>query len=150
MNSSAFAWYSGRLTRTPPDVTTSSISRTFLSSHQIRGPGGVTVTRRGITVVAVTDLTAPTTLAHLLAHDAIRDSVYGRPPVPVLAQHGGPVVDGVPTEVSSHSEPDAVPGGRLGVDLVLEVAGRFLAATRPEASPAPTCGCPSPSAARSS
>jgi len=96
---------------------------------------------------------ATTTLAHLLAHDAIRDSVYvfdGRRPVPVLAQHGGPVVDGVPTEVSSHSEPDAVPGGRLGVDLVLEATGRFLAATRPEASPAPTCGCPSPSAARSS
>jgi glyceraldehyde 3-phosphate dehydrogenase len=75
-------------------------------------------------VVAVNDLMAPPVLAGLLAHD----SVAGRLPVPVLAQPGRLVVDGVPVAAFACPEPGGVPWGRLGVNVVLEATGRFFAA----------------------
>ena len=75
-------------------------------------------------VVAVNDLTAPDTLAHLLRYD----SALGRLGRPVAVD--GPVltVDGNPIHVYAERDPAALPWADLGVDIVLEATGRFTAA----------------------
>lgn len=84
----------------------------------------VSLTRPGIRVVAVNDLTNPRVLGHLLTHDTI----YGRLPVPVHTRPGTVVVDGAPVAAFSHPDPGSVPWATVGVDVVLEATGRFTAA----------------------
>ncbi|MGW3247330.1 type I glyceraldehyde-3-phosphate dehydrogenase [Streptomyces sp. NPDC001070] len=75
-------------------------------------------------VVAVNDLTAPETLAHLLAFD----SVLGRLGRPVETDGTDLVVDGRRIKVLAEREPAKLPWAELGVDIVLESTGRFTAA----------------------
>src|SRR3954465_15627516 len=71
--------------------------------------------------VAVNDLTDAKTLAHLLKYD----STYGRFPGDVAATANGITVDGNEIRVLAERDPAALPGGDLGVDVVLESTGFF-------------------------
>jgi glyceraldehyde 3-phosphate dehydrogenase (phosphorylating) len=75
-------------------------------------------------VVAVNDLTAPETLAHLLKYDSSL-GILGRS---VEVDGTDLVVDGRRIKVLAEREPAALPWAGLGVDLVLESTGRFTAA----------------------
>ncbi|GAB3752234.1 type I glyceraldehyde-3-phosphate dehydrogenase [Microlunatus parietis] len=75
-------------------------------------------------VVAVNDLTAPDALAHLLKYD----SSLGRLDVPVEVDGSDLIVDGQRIQVLAEREPGKLPWADLGVELVLEVTGRFTAA----------------------
>jgi glyceraldehyde 3-phosphate dehydrogenase len=75
-------------------------------------------------VVAVNDLTAPETLAHLLAYD----SSGGRLGRPVDVDGTDLIVDGRRIHVLAEREPADLPWSELGVDIVLESTGRFTSA----------------------
>lgn len=74
-----------------------------------------------VEVVAVNDVTAPATLAHLLAYD----STYGRLAVPVTVEGSSLVVGSQRIHVSAHPTPADLPWRELGVDVVIESTGRF-------------------------
>jgi glyceraldehyde 3-phosphate dehydrogenase len=75
-------------------------------------------------VVAVNDLTAPDTLAHLLKYD----SSLGRLGRSVEVDGSELVVDGRRIKVLAERDPADLPWAELGVDVVLESTGRFTAA----------------------
>ncbi|MBX6384942.1 MAG: type I glyceraldehyde-3-phosphate dehydrogenase [Microbispora sp.] len=75
-------------------------------------------------VVAVNDLTAPESLAHLLKYD----SSLGRLGRPVEVDGSDLVVDGRRIKVLAEREPAKLPWAELGVDIVLESTGRFTKA----------------------
>ena len=72
-------------------------------------------------VVAINDLTAPETLAHLLRYD----SSLGRFPGTVEVEGDALVVDGRRIRVLAEREPANLPWAQLGVELVVESTGRF-------------------------
>jgi glyceraldehyde 3-phosphate dehydrogenase len=74
-----------------------------------------------IEVVAINDLVAAPTLAHLLKYD----SVYGRFPGEVATAAGSIVVDGVEVRTLAETDPRALPWAELGIDVVIESTGRF-------------------------
>jgi glyceraldehyde 3-phosphate dehydrogenase len=74
-----------------------------------------------IDFVAVNDLGAVATMAHLLKYD----SVLGRLPYDIKAVDGGISVDGDVLKVLSERNPDSLPWGDLGVDVVVESTGFF-------------------------
>jgi glyceraldehyde 3-phosphate dehydrogenase len=71
--------------------------------------------------VAVNDLADARTLAHLLAHD----SVLGRFPGTVSADGDHIAVDGARLTVLAERDPQRLPWGDLGVDIVIESTGFF-------------------------
>ncbi len=75
-------------------------------------------------VVAINDLTAPATLAHLLKYD----SSLGRLGRSVEVDGDALVVDGHRIRVLAEREPADLPWAELGVDVVLESTGRFTSA----------------------
>jgi glyceraldehyde 3-phosphate dehydrogenase len=77
--------------------------------------------RSGIKVVAINDLTDPTTLAHLLKYD----SNYGTWDAEVAADGESIVVNGDRIRVVSERDPARLPWGELGVGVVIESTGRF-------------------------
>ncbi|WP_144755112.1 type I glyceraldehyde-3-phosphate dehydrogenase [Curtobacterium pusillum] len=74
-------------------------------------------------VVAVNDLTAPDTLAHLFRYD----SALGPFPGTVEVDGDTLVIDGRRVRVLASREPADLPWGELGVEVVLESTGRFTA-----------------------
>ena len=74
-----------------------------------------------IEIVAVNDLTATKTLAHLLKYD----SVLGRLNAEVSYDDENIIVDGKKIKVLAEREPNKLPWGKLGVDVVIESTGRF-------------------------
>jgi glyceraldehyde 3-phosphate dehydrogenase len=77
--------------------------------------------RKDIDFVAINDLTDARTLAHLLKYD----SVHGRFTRDVKAGDNSLIVDGKEIKVLSERDPENLPWGELGVDVVLECTGRF-------------------------
>ena len=75
-------------------------------------------------VVAINDLTAPETLAHLLRYD----STLGRLGRIVKVDGSDLLVDGRRIRVLAEREPANLPWAELGIDIVLESTGRFTAA----------------------
>jgi len=75
-------------------------------------------------VVAINDLAAPPTLAHLLKYD----SALGRLGRPVAVDGDDLVVDGRRIRVLAERDPAVLPWADLDVDIVLEATGRFTAA----------------------
>jgi len=75
-------------------------------------------------VVAINDLTAPATLAHLLKYD----SSLGRLGRPVELDGDTLVVDGRRIRVLAEREPSQLPWSELGVEIALESTGRFTSA----------------------
>jgi glyceraldehyde 3-phosphate dehydrogenase len=74
-----------------------------------------------VEVVGVNDLTSPETLAHLLRYD----STQGRMPVPVDVEGSDLLVGDHHIRVMAEREPEQLPWGPLGVDVVIESTGRF-------------------------
>jgi glyceraldehyde 3-phosphate dehydrogenase len=81
-----------------------------------------------IEVAGVNDLTSAATLAHLLRYD----STQGRMPVPVDVEGGDLLVGDHHIRVMAEREPEQLPWGKLGVDVVIESTGRFT--TRADAA----------------
>ncbi|WP_158861949.1 type I glyceraldehyde-3-phosphate dehydrogenase [Leifsonia sp. AG29] len=75
-------------------------------------------------VVAINDLTAPETLAHLLKYD----SSLGRLGRTVEVDGSDLVVDGHRIRVLAERDPADLPWAELGVEVVLESTGRFTSA----------------------
>ena len=71
--------------------------------------------------VAVNDLGSLDTMAHLLKYD----SVLGQLPNEIKSVDGGISVDGDVLQVLSERNPDDLPWGDLGVDVVVESTGVF-------------------------
>jgi len=78
-------------------------------------------TFKEIEVVAINDLTDAKTLAHLLKYD----SVHGIFNADVREADGEISVNGKKIKVFALTEPEKIPWGDLGVDIVLESTGRF-------------------------
>lgn len=72
-------------------------------------------------VVAINELSDLATIAYLTRYD----TTHGRFPGRVEAEGDRLVIDGRPIRVLSEAEPDRLPWGELGVDLVLECSGSF-------------------------
>ncbi|KPL18049.1 MAG: glyceraldehyde-3-phosphate dehydrogenase [candidate division Zixibacteria bacterium SM23_81] len=72
-------------------------------------------------IVAVNDLTDTKTLAHLLKYD----SVHGVMDVEVRAQEGAILVGGAQVQAFAEKDPEKLPWGELGVDVVIESTGKF-------------------------
>jgi len=89
------------------------IGRNFFRAARARGAD--------IEFVAVNDLGAVATMAHLLKYD----SVLGILPHEIAAVDGGISVDGTVIKVLSERDPARLPWGELGVDLVVESTGFF-------------------------
>jgi len=77
--------------------------------------------QRGADVVLVNDLTDNKTLAHLLKYD----SVYGRFPGEVGYDDEFIIVDGKKIHATETRNPEELPWGDLGVDVVIESTGVF-------------------------
>ena len=77
-----------------------------------------------IQVVAVNDLGDIPTMAHLLKYD----SVHGRAFDTVEVTEDGFVADGHAVKVLCERDPENLPWGELGVDVVLECTGKFRSA----------------------
>jgi len=72
-------------------------------------------------VVAINDMTDAPTLAHLLKYD----SNYGSYGKTVEAKDDTLIVDGKTIKVLAEKEPEKLPWGDLGIDVVLECSGVF-------------------------
>ncbi len=83
----------------------------------------------GIEIVAVNDITTTSTLAHLLRHD----SVFGAYPGAVSVDGDTMTVDGHAVKVFAERDPQLLPWGDLGVDIVIESTGKFTDATKARA-----------------
>jgi glyceraldehyde 3-phosphate dehydrogenase len=76
---------------------------------------------RGLQIVAINDLAATPTLAHLLRYD----STYGRFPYPLEFDDSHLVIAGRSIPVTAHRDPAELDWGSLGVDIVIESTGRL-------------------------
>ncbi len=74
-----------------------------------------------VEVVAINDLTDKPTLAHLLKYD----TVHGRYPGEVSADDSHLTVNGKTIHATAIADPEQLPWGDLGVDIVVECTGRF-------------------------
>jgi glyceraldehyde 3-phosphate dehydrogenase len=74
-----------------------------------------------IEVVAINDITAPETMAHLLRYD----STYGPLQQPVRYTDGTMLVDDWPIRVTAERDPAALDWRGVGVDIVIESTGKF-------------------------
>lgn len=72
-------------------------------------------------IVAINDLTDAKTLAHLLKYD----SAQGRFNAEVTSNENGIVVNGSEVKIYAERNPQDLPWGELGVDVVLECTGFF-------------------------
>lgn len=79
------------------------------------------INMEGVEVVAVNDLTKVSTLAHLLKYD----SVHGKFPLEVSSTEDSLTVGGNSINVYAMRNPEELPWGDLGVDVVLESTGVF-------------------------
>ena len=76
---------------------------------------------RGIEVALVNDITDNETLAHLLKYD----SNYGRFPGEVTHDDENIYIDGKAVRATAIKNPEELPWGELGVDIVIESTGVF-------------------------
>lgn len=79
------------------------------------------VKNKNVSVVAINDLTDPKTLAHLLKYDSIHGKFNGT----VSATSDSLVVNGNTIPVYKERDPEKLPWGTLGVDIVIESTGIF-------------------------
>ncbi|RCH54329.1 type I glyceraldehyde-3-phosphate dehydrogenase [Mucilaginibacter hurinus] len=88
------------------------IGRTFLRSI---------LTRPGIKVVAINDLTDTRTLAHLFKYDSIHRGFIGT----VDFDDNNLIINGTKIMVYAQREPSALPWKEMDIDLVIESTGKF-------------------------
>lgn len=76
---------------------------------------------KGINVVAVNDLGDTATLAHLFKYDTVHRGFKGE----VTFDEDGLIINGKKILVYHEPQPEKLPWGELGIDLVLESTGKF-------------------------
>ena len=76
---------------------------------------------KNITIVAINDLTDPSTLAHLLKYD----STHGVLDADICVQNSKLIVNKKSVQIFSESTPKEIPWKDLDVDIVIESTGRF-------------------------
>ncbi|MFZ2493560.1 MAG: type I glyceraldehyde-3-phosphate dehydrogenase [Thermoanaerobaculia bacterium] len=74
-----------------------------------------------VEIVAVNDLTAASTLAHLLKYDSIHKTISND----VTSTENGIKVDGKELRVFSNPDPAKIPWGDVGAEIIIESTGRF-------------------------
>lgn len=79
------------------------------------------LTNPEVDVVAINDLTDSPTMAHLLTYD----SVHGKLNCNVVAKDNSIEVDGKSITITSIKEPEKLPWGEMGIDVVAECTGLF-------------------------
>ncbi|GAB1401334.1 type I glyceraldehyde-3-phosphate dehydrogenase [Elusimicrobiota bacterium] len=86
---------------------------------------------KGYEVVAINDLTSPKMLAHLLKYD----SAQGRYALgdKVKATENSIIVDGKEIIIYKEKDANALPWGKLGVDVVLECTGFYVSKEKSQA-----------------
>jgi glyceraldehyde 3-phosphate dehydrogenase len=75
----------------------------------------------GLELVGLNDLAASAAVAPLVKYD----SVHGRAPFPVAFEPGRLLLGGRPVPIFQESDPERVPFGELGAEVVLECSGAF-------------------------
>lgn len=80
----------------------------------------------GIDVVAINDLTSPSTLAHLLKYD----TAQGRFNEEVSSTENSIIVNGETINIYAQRDPALIPWGEHDVDVVLECTGFFTSAEK--------------------
>lgn len=85
---------------------------------------------RGYDVVAVNDLTGIENLVYLLKFDSVygrydKDVTFGKDWIKVGARNSVPSLSGKKVRIYSESDPENLPWGELGVDVVIESTGFF-------------------------
>ncbi|UNK18682.1 type I glyceraldehyde-3-phosphate dehydrogenase [Paenibacillus sp. N3/727] len=78
---------------------------------------------KDVEIVAINDLTDVSTLAHLLKYD----TTHGRLNATVEAKEGALVVNGREVKVFAERNPENLPWGEYGVEIVVESTGIFTA-----------------------
>lgn len=76
-----------------------------------------------IEIVAINDLTDPSTLAHLLKYDSVSGTFSGS----VEAKEGAIIVNDKEIKVFAERDPELLPWGELDIDVVIEATGLFTA-----------------------
>jgi len=76
---------------------------------------------RNLEVVAINDLTDTKTLAHLLKYD----SIYGCYDGEISFTENSLIVNKKEIKIFAEKEPERLPWGKLGIDVVLECTGQF-------------------------
>ncbi len=89
----------------------------------------ILTSKADVDVLAVNDLTDAATLAHLFKYD----SVFGTYPGEVKAGEGEIIIDGKSIKVIAERDPEKLPWGTLGAEVVVESTGRFTDATKAKA-----------------
>ena len=84
------------------------------------------LTRTGVKVVGINDLTDVNTLAHLLKFDSVHGKFSGE----VSVSNGHLVVNGETIHISAERNPADLPWSRLEVDVVVESTGVFASAEK--------------------
>lgn len=87
------------------------IGRTFLR----------TAIARKLNVVAINDLTSPSTLAHLFKYDSVHGGFNGE----VSFNDDHLIIDGKAIKIYAKSNPTELPWEKLSIDLVIEATGKF-------------------------
>lgn len=79
------------------------------------------LTKPGIQVVAINDLTSPATLAHLFKYDSVHRAFKGE----VNFDDRHLYIDHQKIEILAEKDPEKLPWKQMGVDLVIESTGKF-------------------------
>lgn len=87
------------------------IGRTFLR----------TAIKRNLKIIAINDLTAPATLAHLFKYDSVHGVYDGE----ISFDENSITIDGISIKVFAEREPSQLPWADLAIDLVVESTGKF-------------------------
>ena len=74
-----------------------------------------------IEIIAINDLADVPTLAHLFKYDSVHRQFEGR--VSHDASHL--ILDNHPIKITNHKDPENIPWGEMGVDIVIESTGLF-------------------------
>ncbi len=82
--------------------------------------------KENVEVVAINDLTANATLAHLLKYDSIHGKFNGT----VSADEEYLIINGKKIRAFAERDPSKLPWGELGIDVVLESTGHFTDAEK--------------------
>ncbi|MGG1554227.1 type I glyceraldehyde-3-phosphate dehydrogenase [Paenibacillus ferrarius] len=81
-----------------------------------------------VEVVAINDLTNAKMLAHLLKYDTTQGTFHGQ----IEVQNGAFTVNGKEIKILANRNPEEIPWGELGVDIVLECTGFFTTKEKAE------------------
>ncbi len=87
------------------------IGRTFLR----------TAIERNLNIVAINDLTASATLAHLFKYDSVHGKFQGE----ITHDEDHLIINGKKIKVLANADPKALPWHTLNIDLVIESTGKF-------------------------